>query len=83
MVLIFSILCRKIVYVSILGPVIIAAFLEWFLWLAAFLYCLGKVFVKADHWSIKVLAVIMMVMFTAFRYVLLSGFSLPGCPSPC
>ncbi|EEQ88844.1 chitin synthase [Blastomyces dermatitidis ER-3] len=58
---------QDIVYVSVLGPFIVAAFLEWFLWLAAFLYCLGKVFVKADHWSIKVLAVIMMLMFTGFR----------------
>ncbi|ODH43673.1 chitin synthase D [Paracoccidioides brasiliensis] len=58
---------KDIIYVSILGPFLVAAFLEWFLWLAAFLYCLGKVFVKADHWSIKVLAVVMMVFFTAFR----------------
>ena len=46
-----------------------AAFLEWFLWLAAFLYCLVKVFQKADHWSVKLLAVVMMILFTALRYV--------------
>lgn len=57
----------KIVYVSIIGPVMLAAFLEWFLFLAAFLYCLVKVYQKADHWSIKVLAVIMMILFAAFR----------------
>lgn len=45
----------------------LAAFLEWFLFLSAFLYCLVKVFQKADHWSIKVLAVVMMILFTAFR----------------
>ncbi|PGH11509.1 hypothetical protein AJ80_07075 [Polytolypa hystricis UAMH7299] len=60
---------KDIVYVAIIGPVMLAAFLEWFLWLAAFLYCLYKVFVKAEHWSIKVLAIIMMVLFTAFRLV--------------
>lgn len=45
----------------------LAAFFEWFLWLAAFLYCLIKVFQKADHWSVRVLAVIMMVLFSALR----------------
>lgn len=57
----------QIVYVSILGPVMVAALFEWFLWLAAFLYCLAKVYQKADHWSIRVLAVIMMVFFSALR----------------
>lgn len=57
----------QIIYVSILGPVMLAAFFEWFLWLAAFLYCLIKVFQKADHWSVRVLAVIMMVLFSALR----------------
>lgn len=47
----------------------VAAFLEWILWLAAFLYCLVKVFQKADHWSIRVLAVIMMALFSFFRYL--------------
>lgn len=53
-----------------MGTVMLAAFLEWFLWLAAFLYCLVKVFQKAEHWSIRLLAVIMMVGFTVLRYVL-------------
>ena len=57
----------QIIYVSIICPVMLAAFFEWFLWLAAFLYCLIKVFQKADHWSIRVLAVIMMVLFSALR----------------
>ena len=50
-----------------MGTVMIAAFLEWFLWLAAFLYCLVKVYQKAEHWSIKLLALVMMFLFTCFR----------------
>lgn len=46
----------------------LAAFLEWFLWLAAFLYCLVKVFQKAETMSVRILAVIMMILFTGFRY---------------
>ena len=45
----------------------LAAFLEWFLWLAAFLYCLVKVFQKAENWMVRLLAVLMMVSFTALR----------------
>lgn len=52
-----------------MGTVMLAAFLEWFLWLAAFLYCLIKVFVKAEHWSIRILAVVMMIGFSALRLV--------------
>ena len=50
-----------------MGFVLSAAFLEWFLWLAAFLYCLVKVFVKAEHWTIKMLAIVMMIGFTLLR----------------
>jgi len=57
----------EIVYCSIMGVVMMAALLEWFLWLAAFLYCLVKVFQKAEKWHIRVLSVIMMVLFSAFR----------------
>ena len=53
-----------------MGTVMLAAFLEWFLWLAAFLYCLVKVFVKAEHWSIRLLAVVMMFGFSLLRSVL-------------
>lgn len=49
----------------------LAAFLEWFLWLAAFLYCLVKVFQKAETMSIRILSVIMMILFTAFRAIFL------------
>lgn len=48
----------------------IAAFVEWFMWLAAFMYCLVKVFQKAEHWSVKVLAVVVAIVFTLLRYVL-------------
>lgn len=48
----------------------IAAFVEWFMWLGAFLYCLVKVFQKAEHWSVKVLAVVVAIVFTLLRYVL-------------
>jgi chitin synthase len=46
----------------------LAAFLEWFLWLAAFLYCLVKVYQKAEHWSVSLLSVIMGIIFTLLRY---------------
>jgi chitin synthase len=55
------------VYVAIVGSVMLAALLEWFLWLAAFLYCLVKVFQKAETLSVRILSVIMMILFTAFR----------------
>jgi hypothetical protein len=47
----------------------IAALLEWFLWVAAFLYCLVKVYQKAETLSIKILAIVMMFAFTGLRYV--------------
>ena len=52
-----------------MGTVMMAAFLEWFLWLAAFLYCLVKVFQKAEHWTIRLLAILIMILFTALRYL--------------
>ena len=58
----------QIIYVAIIGSVMLMAFLEWFLWLAAFLYCLWKVYQKADIWSIKLLAVLNAVFFIAMRY---------------
>ncbi|KNG86833.1 hypothetical protein ANOM_004910 [Aspergillus nomiae NRRL 13137] len=62
---------KDIVCVSIIGPLMLAAFVEWLLFLAAFLYCLVKVYQKAEHWSIKVLAVTMMILFTSLRGVFL------------
>lgn len=55
------------IYVAIIGPVMLAAVFEWALHLGAFLFCLVKVYQKAEHWSIKVLAVVMIIMFTAIR----------------
>jgi chitin synthase len=45
----------------------VAAFLEWFLWLAAFMYCLVKVYQKAEHWSAKILAITIAIIFTLLR----------------
>lgn len=45
----------------------IAAFLEWFLFLAAFCYCLWKAFRKAERISGQFLAVIMTIAFTTLR----------------
>lgn len=58
---------KDIIYLSIVGPVLLAAFLEWVLWIAAFCYCLTKAFKKADHWSSRVLSVVMMLFFVFFR----------------
>jgi chitin synthase len=72
--------------------VIVAAFLEWFLWLAAFCYCLWKVYHKAENWRTKILAIAPSPFFVTFKFVadngetksaahissLLEGFS---CPS--
>lgn len=58
----------QIVYTAIVGTVMAAAFLEWFLWLGAFLYCLFKVYQKAEHWSVKVLAVVIAILFALLRY---------------
>ena len=63
-------MASQIVYTAIVGVVMLAALLEWFLWIAAFLYCLGKVFVKAEHWTVRVLAVLVGTAFTLLRYVL-------------
>lgn len=58
----------QIIYLSCVGPVFLAAFLEWFLWLAAFCYCLCKAFRKADHWSQRVLASLFIFLFVIIRY---------------
>lgn len=57
----------QIVYTSIVGTIMLAALLEWFLWLAAFLYCLFKVYQKSEHWSVNVLAVVVGIVFTLLR----------------
>lgn len=62
---------EDIIYVSIVGTIMVAALLEWVLWLLAFLFCLMKVTQKADKWSTRVLAVANMVFFIAMRCVFL------------
>jgi chitin synthase len=59
---------------AIVGPLMLAAAFEWILWLAAFLYCLIKVYLKADHWTIRALAAAMVVLFTVFRYAYLDQY---------
>lgn len=54
----------------------VMACLEWFLWLAAFLYCLIKVFQKSEHWSINVLCILLGTLFTLLRLVNASTFYL-------
>ncbi|KAJ5082614.1 hypothetical protein N7532_011657 [Penicillium argentinense] len=58
---------QQIIYLSIVGPLMLAAAFEWVLWLGAFIYCLIKVYHKADHWSIKALAVVMLFLFSILR----------------
>ncbi|KAK5132501.1 hypothetical protein LTR08_008885 [Meristemomyces frigidus] len=65
---------RDIVYVAIVGTVMLAALLEWLLWLLAFLYCLVKVYQKADgkgKWSIRVLAILNSIFFVGMRCIFL------------
>ncbi|OAQ86579.1 chitin synthase D [Purpureocillium lilacinum] len=62
---------KDIVYTSIVGVVMLMACLEWFLWLAAFMYCLYKVFRKAEHWSIRVLCFLVGLAFALLRFIFL------------
>lgn len=62
---------RDIVYTSVVGVVMVMACLEWFLWLAAFIYCLVKVFWKAEHWSIRLLCIGVGVAFALLRFIYL------------
>lgn len=65
---------QDIIYVAIVGGVMLAALLEWILWLLAFLYCLVKVCQKAQgvgRWSIRFLAILNMVFFVAMRCIFL------------
>ncbi|KAK5653862.1 hypothetical protein OQA88_7786 [Cercophora sp. LCS_1] len=62
---------NEIVYTAIIGVVMLAAFLEWFLWIAAFMYCLWKVFIKAEHWTVRVLAFIVGTAFLLLRCIFL------------
>lgn len=76
---------QDIIYVAIVGTIMLAALLEWILWLLAFLFCLYKVFRKAEgdmKWSVRFLAVLNSVLFIAMRCiflpVMLVTLPLPG-----
>ncbi|KAL5049713.1 hypothetical protein BDW71DRAFT_175301 [Aspergillus fruticulosus] len=62
---------RDIIFITTISPFMVAAFIEWILFLAAFIYCLIKVYQKADHWSIRALAVMMIILFSALRGIFL------------
>ncbi|KAI7267636.1 TPR-like protein [Hortaea werneckii] len=65
---------KDIIYVGVVGIIMLAALLEWILWLLAFLYCLCKAFQKADgqqRWSTRILAVFNIVFFACMRCVFL------------
>ncbi|RFN54051.1 chitin synthase [Fusarium flagelliforme] len=62
---------ENIIYTSIMGVVLLMACLEWFLWLAAFVYCLVKVFQKSEHWSINVLCIVVGTAFVLLRVIFL------------
>lgn len=57
----------QIVYVSIVSIVMLAALLEWVLWLLAFLYCLLKAWHKSENASTKILVLLMVIVFTLLR----------------
>lgn len=65
---------QDIVYIGIVGALMLAAILEWILWLVAFLYCLTKVYQKANgegKTGIRILAVLNMIFFTLMRCIFL------------
>ncbi|KAK3390467.1 chitin synthase-domain-containing protein [Podospora didyma] len=62
---------HEIIYTAIVGLVMVAALLEWFLWIAAFMYCLWKVFRKAEHWTVQILAVVVGIAFLLLRCIFL------------
>ncbi|KIW41604.1 uncharacterized protein PV06_07147 [Exophiala oligosperma] len=56
-----------ILCLAISAPLVILAFFESFLWVAAFVYCLAKAYQKADHWSQRLMAIVMIVAFITAR----------------
>ncbi|KAH7385292.1 chitin synthase-domain-containing protein [Phaeosphaeria sp. MPI-PUGE-AT-0046c] len=62
---------KDIVYVSIIGTLMLAALLEWFLWVAAFMYCIVKVFQKAETISVRILSVFFGFLFFCLRAIFL------------
>ncbi|KAF2401653.1 hypothetical protein EJ06DRAFT_547950 [Trichodelitschia bisporula] len=49
---------KDIIYVSIMGFLMLMAFIEWFMWLGAFLFCLLQTFIKAENMSTRFLALV-------------------------
>jgi chitin synthase len=62
---------KDIAYVAIIGGLMLAALLEWFLWVAAFLYCSVKVFQKAETISVRILSIFFGILFFALRAIFL------------
>ncbi|KAH9870891.1 hypothetical protein J1614_006463 [Plenodomus biglobosus] len=62
---------KDIVYVSIIGTLMLAALLEWFLWVAAFMYCIVKVFQKAETISVRILSIFFGILFFLLRAIFL------------
>ncbi|KUL88685.1 hypothetical protein ZTR_05066 [Talaromyces verruculosus] len=60
-----------VVYITLVTPLILAAFAEWFLWLGAFLFGLVNVYRKAEHWTTRVIAVFIMILFSMLRSIFL------------
>ncbi|KAK9457427.1 glycosyltransferase [Dipodascopsis uninucleata] len=61
----------QIVYSTLVGILLLAALLEWVLWVAGFTYCLIKVFQKAGRVSIRIMAILMIIGFLFMRLAFL------------
>ena len=57
----------QIAYVSIIAPLMAMALLGWFLWVAAFMYCIVKVFQKAETISVCILGIFFGILFFCLR----------------
>lgn len=60
---------QQVIYTTIIGAMMLLACVEWLLWLMAFLYCLLQAFRKAEHWSIRVLCMVVGLSFLLLRCV--------------
>src|SRR2546430_6666412 len=63
-----TILCQ-IIYTSLIGLPVLMAFVEWILWFLGFIACLFTVLKKAHNWSTRIMAILMMLIFTLLRFV--------------
>lgn len=57
------------IYITLVTPLILAAFVEWFLWLGAFLFGLVNVYRKASLWTTRMIAIFIMILFSVLRYM--------------